>query len=128
VANDRYRVLVVEDDPDVRRLICRILELHEYTTSEAVNGVRAFEQLRVAPPDVVVLDLMMPAVNGFEVAEGMRADPTWRAIPIIAMTATIHLEAAVAAMRPLFVLRKPFSMDELLDRVAAALRMNRRTH
>lgn len=115
------RVLVVEDDEEVRRLLCRILELYGYTTAESGNGIGAFAQLRLALPRVVVLDLMMPAVNGFQVAARMREHPVWRNVPIIVMTASIHLEEQIRAMNPTCVLKKPFSMEELLDAVAAVL-------
>lgn len=114
-------MLVVEDDEQVRSLLCRILELYGYTTSESGNGLGAFAQLRLAPPNVVVLDLMMPAVNGFQVAQRMRDHPIWRTIPIIVMTASIHLEEQIRAMNPRIVLRKPFSMEQLLDAVSAVL-------
>ena len=127
-------MLVVEDDEQVRSLLCRILELYGYTTSESGNGLGAFAQLRlhVAKADlvvlaargqvgVVVLDLMMPAVNGFQVAQRMRDHPIWRTIPIIVMTASIHLEEQIRAMNPRIVLRKPFSMEQLLDAVSAVL-------
>ena len=114
-------MLVVEDDEQVRSLLCRILELYGYTTSESGNGLGAFAQLRLAPPNVVVLDLMMPAVNGFQVAQRMRDHPIWRTIPIIVMTASIHLEEQFRAMNPRIVLRKPFSMEQLLDAVSAVL-------
>jgi CheY-like chemotaxis protein len=115
------RVLVVEDDEQVRSLLCRILESYGYRTAESGNGISAFAQLRLSPPHVVVLDLMMPAVNGFQVAQRMREHPIWRTIPIIVMTASIHLEDQIRAMDPRIVLRKPFSMEELLDAVAAVL-------
>lgn len=114
-------MLVVEDDEQVRSLLCRILELYGYTTAESGNGIAAFAELRLAVPSVVVLDLMMPAVNGFQVAERMRQHPVWRAVPIIAMTASIHLEEQIRAMNPTLLLRKPFSMEELLDAVAAVV-------
>ena len=114
-------MLVVEDDEQVRSLLCRILELYGYTTAESGNGIAAFAELRLAVPSVVVLDLMMPAVNGFQVAERMRQHPVWRTVPIIAMTASIHLEEQIRAMNPTLLLRKPFSMEELLDAVAAVV-------
>ncbi len=88
---EKYRrdlpVLVVDDDVAVRQLLRRILEPEGYTVVEAENGRTALERLRDFSPSVVVLDLMMPEMDGFEfVAEFRRHEP-WRAIPIVVVTA-----------------------------------------
>jgi len=80
-------VLVVDDDPDIRALLRRMLEPEGYTVIEAENGRTALARLREAAPSVVLLDLMMPEMDGFEfVAEFRRHEP-WRAIPIVVITA-----------------------------------------
>ena len=115
-------VLVVEDDDDVRRLICRLLALYGYTTVDSSNGVGAFAHLRLTPPDVVLLDMMLPGgVSGFDVVRRMREHERWRDIPVIPMTAAIDLDDQIAALQPRFVLRKPFRVEDLLGVVLAAL-------
>ncbi len=80
-------VLVVDDDIEVRQLLRRILEPEGYTVVEAENGRAALERLRDVAPSVILLDLMMPEMDGFEfVAEFRRHEP-WRAIPIVVVTA-----------------------------------------
>ena len=88
---EKYRrdlpVLVVDDDVTVRQLLRRKLEPEGYTVVEAENGRAALERLRDVSPSVVLLDLMMPEMDGFEfVAEFRRHEP-WRAIPIVVVTA-----------------------------------------
>jgi CheY-like chemotaxis protein len=80
-------VLVVDDDVAVRQLLRRMLEPEGYTVVEAENGRAALERLRDVSPSVVLLDLMMPEMDGFDfVAEFRRHEP-WRAIPIVVVTA-----------------------------------------
>jgi PAS domain S-box-containing protein len=81
------RVLVVEDDPALRELARRTLEKAGWQVDEAANGKLALESLRRHPPAVVVLDLLMPEMDGFAVVEAMRTEPAWRPIPVIVVTA-----------------------------------------
>jgi GAF domain-containing protein/CheY-like chemotaxis protein len=80
-------VLVVDDDDNVRQLLRRMLEPEGYTVVEAENGRAALERLRDVTPSVVLLDLMMPEMDGFEFVTEFRRRETWRAIPIVVITA-----------------------------------------
>ncbi len=80
-------VLVVDDDVEVRRLLRRMLEPEGYTVLEAENGRAALGHLRDGTPSVILLDLMMPEMDGFEFVAEFRRNETWRAIPIIVITA-----------------------------------------
>ncbi len=88
---ERYRrdlpVLVVDDDADFRNLARRTLEREGYTVIEAENGRAALDRLRDAVPGVVLLDLMMPEMDGFDFVAAVRADPAWRSLPIVVITA-----------------------------------------
>ena len=88
---DKYRrdlpVLVVDDDVTVRQLLRRMLEPAGYTVVEAENGRAALERLRETSPGVVLLDLMMPEMDGFDFAVEFRRHEGWRAIPIVVITA-----------------------------------------
>jgi signal transduction histidine kinase/CheY-like chemotaxis protein len=81
------RVLLVDDDDLVRRGIQQALTLEGWRVVEADNGRAGIERLREAVPDVIVLDLMMPEMDGFEVLEELRRRPEWRSIPVILVTA-----------------------------------------
>jgi CheY-like chemotaxis protein len=87
----RYRsdlpVLVVDDDADFRVLARRMLEREGYTVIEADSGRAALDRLRNTVPGVVLLDLMMPEMDGFDFVATVRADATWRTVPIVVITA-----------------------------------------
>lgn len=80
-------VLVVDDDSDTRTLFRRTLELDGLTVVEAKNGEEALARVAETPPSVIVLDLMMPVMDGFEFVEKFRQNPDWREIPVVVVTA-----------------------------------------
>jgi threonine synthase len=81
-------ILIVDDNTDSRRLILRILQAHgDFTLREAQDGSEALERARHSPPDLLILDLMMPEMDGFRVLDELRADPTTNEIPVIVVTA-----------------------------------------
>jgi GAF domain-containing protein/DNA-binding response OmpR family regulator len=82
-----HPVLVVDDDATLRKLLCRMLEPEGYTVVEAENGRIALDRLRGVTPSVVLLDLMMPEMDGFEFVAEFRRYESWRAIPIVVITA-----------------------------------------
>ena len=84
---DRMRVLVVDDDPLVRNLLTAVLHDASFDLDEAVDGQDALAIAAVRPPDVVVLDVMMPGLDGYEVCRALRADPSFRATRIVVLTA-----------------------------------------
>jgi CheY-like chemotaxis protein len=86
-ASDRGVVLVVEDNDDTRHMVVRTLARAGYQTMEAAHGRAALEQLQTRLADVILLDLMMPVMDGFEFLEALPAAPERRAIPVILMTA-----------------------------------------
>jgi PAS domain S-box-containing protein len=80
-------ILLVEDDASTRELVQRTLQSHGCTVVEAENGQQALDQLETVTPDVILLDLMMPEMNGFEFAEELRRHAEWNQIPVVVMTA-----------------------------------------
>ena len=80
-------VLVVEDEPDIRTLIVHHLTRDGFRCDTAGNGTEALTRLRKALPDLVVLDLMLPGMDGLEVCRRVRADPATATLPIIMLTA-----------------------------------------
>jgi PAS domain S-box-containing protein len=81
------KVLIVEDDSTTRILFRRILEKEGWNVVEAENGRLALQQLAIAPPDLILLDMMMPEMDGFEFITNLRQHPEWRSMPIIVVTA-----------------------------------------
>jgi len=121
------RVLIVEDEPDIRELVVHHLKREGYQVSAAASGEEALRQVQAAPPDLVLLDLMMPAMDGLEVCRRLRQDPATASLPIVMLTAkgdevdrVLGLEIGADD----YVV-KPFSPKELLARVRAVLRRSR---
>ncbi|MFN5047331.1 response regulator [Roseateles sp.] len=127
VASHAERVLIVDDVPDNLALLHDALDEAGYTVLVAFNGQAALDSAAQMPPDVVVLDALMPGLDGFEVARRLKADPRSAAAPIIFMTGlsdTEHVEAAFAAGGVDYV-TKPIRPREVLARIAAHLRSAR---
>ena len=120
-------VLVVEDEPDIRSLIVHHLERDGFRCRTAASGGEALARVRSAPPDLVVLDLMLPGMDGLEVCRRLRGDPATAALPIIMLTAKAdEIDRVVGLeMGADDYLAKPFSTKELVARVRAVLRRAR---
>ena len=117
-------VLIVDDVPDNLSVLHDALEESGYTVLVALNGESALQRAAQALPDVILLDAMMPGMDGFEVARRLKADPHTAAIPIVFMTGlteTEHLEAALAAGGVDYV-TKPIKPREVLARMAVHTR------
>lgn len=118
----RQRVLIAEDDPSIRRMLTVSLRTQGYQTFEACDGEEALVAMRAGQADLVVLDLMMPKVTGFQVLAERAADPKLRKIPVIVVTAergdevTKILDDGIAALLP-----KPFNLDVLQALVKSSL-------
>jgi DNA-binding response OmpR family regulator len=113
------RVLLVEDSADLRHLFARVLKGNGFEVCEAANGREALDCLPGFEPDVVLTDLMMPELDGFELIRRLRAMPTMAEVSIVAMTAaaTNATEREVRRAGAADFLAKPFGSRELLDRL-----------
>jgi CheY-like chemotaxis protein len=111
-----FSVLVVDDDPSIRRMIVAALKRDDapYTFAEAANGRDALEVMRDQLPDVVVLDLMMPLVSGWDVLRERAADQELMKIPVIVVSANRDPEVALAVQSGICAfLPKPFDIGAL---------------
>ncbi|OCQ99645.1 hybrid sensor histidine kinase/response regulator [Oscillatoriales cyanobacterium USR001] len=118
------RILVVDDAPDNVLLVQAILEDEGYEISSADNGFTALAQIEKSPPDVVLLDVMMPEMDGYEVTQRIRQNTKLPFIPILLITA--HAQASLVHGLDIGAddfIRKPFEIDELLARVRSLLRL-----
>ena len=116
------RILVVDDDPSLREALRRALRLHGYEVELAANGREALHRLTSSPPDAVVLDVLMPEIDGLEVCRRLRAaGDTTR---ILMLTARDEVRDRVEGLDAGAddYLAKPFALEELLARVRALLR------
>ena len=110
-------VLIVEDDPDIRDLLSSVLLLEGYEVVTASDGAQGLDQLRGARPSLVLLDLMMPAMDGWEFRRQQLLDPSLARVPTVILSGDGRLEAKAASLGTSF-LRKPVDLDTLLDVVA----------
>lgn len=116
-------LLIADDDPDLRLLLQTTLEDPAYRILEASDGESALHLVRQEQPDVVILDRMMPKLDGLAVARAVLADPTIRHIPLILLTALDPPTAndSEPALEVFAYLLKPFSPLQLLETVRQAL-------
>jgi two-component system KDP operon response regulator KdpE len=118
---NRHKVLIVDDEPQIRRLIVAALSRADYTTIEAANAREALAQVREQRPDVVLLDLGLPDRDGLELVPLIKQQPETTLIVVSAREATEEKVAALDLGADDY-LTKPFDTDELLARVRLALR------
>jgi DNA-binding response OmpR family regulator len=121
--NGDVTILVADDDEDIREMLRYRLEKAGYAVIAAVDGKEALALAIAHKPDLAVLDVMMPNLNGYEVTEEIRANEEIRGTPVIFLTASVQ-DAAVAKGFEAGAndyIRKPFSPQEFLARVSAAL-------
>jgi len=124
--SEKPYVLIVDDDPDIREGIVAVLETNDYHLATASNGIECMEQIRDEAPDLLILDMLMPRMDGFAVIRELRSDPDLAGIPIIILTTVIEdaayrryeLETGVA-MDVSNYIEKPAPPDELLRKVSA---------
>ena len=127
-ASDRIpRVLVVDDEPNIRELVQVALKFHGCSVTTAVDGSDALRQAEASPPDLIVLDVMLPDMDGFEVCRRLRAGGN--EVPVIFLTARDTSSDTVTglAIGGDDYVTKPFSVEALAARVRAVLRRAART-
>ncbi len=127
VAPDRFpNVAIVDDNPEVRRMIRRILQSQgNFTLYEAVNGKEALELIGRELPDLIILDLMMPELDGFSVLDALRSKPETASIPVIVATAkelTSEEKSRLKGQIQALMQKGDFLSDEFLEEVRALVR------
>lgn len=119
------RVLVVDDEVDTLTLLRRILEIAGYAPSTTLNSSDALAIAETEKPDVILLDIMMPKPDGFELCKMMRANSSTQSLPIVFVTAysALDLEERRVEAGADLVLHKPISMDSLTKTIDQALKL-----
>jgi CheY-like chemotaxis protein len=110
------RILITDDDPGIRRFLQRALSHQGYTATTAANGKEGLIAIEQEPPDLLVLDLMMPIMDGWELYSTLET-PNYPQFPIIVITAGERLSQAQQDLPKAHVLAKPFDLDEFLELV-----------
>lgn len=120
-----HTILVVDDDPAIRDVVADILSMSDYDVQTAANGAEALEQIRQEQPAAVLLDLMMPIMDGWEFLRHCRREPPCAPVPVAIMSAARDASAVAHELGAQAFLAKPFELDDVLcvvDRLAAGAR------
>jgi two-component system KDP operon response regulator KdpE len=121
MTENAYRVLVVDDEPEIRRFLRASLKTHQHEVIEADTGLKAISELREGCPDLMILDLGLPDIDGVEVTRRVRA---WSQTPIIILSVRSREVEKIEALNAGAddYLTKPFSVGELLARIQVVMR------
>lgn len=119
----KVRVLIVDDEPSILKMVGKRLEVEGFEVQVAMDGEEGLAKAQAEPPDLIILDLMLPKLNGYEVCTRLKQDVQYRKIPIMLFTAKaqpkdeqLGLECGADTY-----LRKPFQAKELVDKLRALL-------
>ena len=121
-------ILYIEDNPGNRMLVRRILEAEGFSVIEAMDGLTGLEIAIQKQPDLILLDINLPEVDGYELAQRFRDTPALRQVPILAVTANVmqgDRERTLAAGCDGYI-QKPIDVDQLPEQVRAALQKTRK--
>lgn len=119
----KFKILVVDDDAGLRLLLRQMLEFRGFVVVEAETGEEALQLVTQDVPDAIVLDVMMPGIDGLEVCRRVRSQPETAALPIVILSGKVHAEAIKAGMAAgaTKYLCKPIAMSDLIDEIRDVL-------
>lgn len=119
----RPRVIIVDDDRDTREMLTLALELEGFEVGQAANGLRLISAMHVDRPDVILLDVMMSWIDGFELCRAIKKNPTFADIPVIFISArkSAEDEKTGLAAGAVAYFSKPIDMDGLVSRIRVLL-------
>lgn len=106
--------MVVDDDQDIREILSEILGDAGYLVVTASNGAKAFEMLKTVTPSLILLDLNMPVMDGFEFRRAQRADPVAGLVPTVVISAVHQMKERIADLAVDDALEKPLNLKQLL--------------
>ncbi len=119
------KVLFIEDEPSLRKSIKKILEEHHYLFLGADNGESGIQTAKKELPDLILLDLILPKKNGFEVLDELKDNPSTAKIPVIILTnlnQSQDIEKALSAGAISYLVKANYSLSEILDKIKNILR------
>ena len=116
---DKFRILLVDDEPSIVKMVGKRLEVEGFDVVVAMDGQAGLEKARSEQPDLIVLDLMLPKLNGYEVCTMLKQDSRYQTIPIVLFTAKAQEkdEQLGRACGANAYVRKPFRAQELLEQI-----------
>lgn len=120
------KVLVVEDDPEVNSLIGAYAQIAGYDYTAAYDGQSALREVRSGPPDLILLDVMLPDLDGFEICRRLKSQPHTAAIPVVILTALDPQECRSRGgqCEVVAMISKPFDPEELIRTIRGAVAMH----
>jgi len=128
--SDKKRILVVDDEPDFASIVQRNLEKEGFEVDVAYDGVEGIEKVKQNPPDAIVLDVMMPEKDGYQMCSELKSDEKYADIPIVMLTAVADHVSSTRyshydgmSMEADDYLPKPASADDITDSVKSLLNM-----
>lgn len=110
-------VLVVEDETYLCELVADVLEAEGHRTRTAANGLEALQRIRESKPQIVLLDLMMPVMDGWEFLRALRGNTDWQDIPVVIVTAVYDVKRTQQETGAVAVVTKPFDIDQIAEAV-----------
>lgn len=128
------KILVVDDEPDVRNYLAACIEDAGFNVETAVDGIDAMDKVAADPPDLITLDMVMPRMSGIRVMRALRKKKEWAKIPVIVITAHMHdefgkddVEALMAfptPLRPIVNMEKPITPSNLIKNIGKVLEVD----
>jgi CheY-like chemotaxis protein len=118
------KILIVEDDPLMSRMYQKIFKFEGYDVDFAVDGEEGFEKIKTEKPTLVLLDIMMPKMNGLQVLDKLKMDPELKAIPVIMLTnlaGTQDAEAALAKGAVKYIIKSEYEPKQIVNMVKEIL-------
>ena len=127
--NNKPRILLVDDEPSIIKMAGKRLEVAGFEVSVALDGQEALQKAQSEVPDLIILDLMLPKLNGYEVCALLKKDPRYQKIPIVMFSARTQEKDEKEAMDcgANLYLHKPFQSQELIDRIRSLISAGRET-
>jgi CheY-like chemotaxis protein len=117
------RILLADDEEDIKTVVTMFLQSEGYEVATAFDGLDALEKIRSEKPDLILLDIMMPVLDGYEVCKRLKADPQTANIPIVMLSAAAHTTSISRALSAGAVdyIVKPFEPEKLVERIQQVL-------
>ncbi|MCL4266497.1 MAG: response regulator [Anaerolineae bacterium] len=116
-------IMVVDDEPHIRDMLTLLLEMHGFAVSTAIDGADAWEKITQCPPDVIILDVMMPVMDGITLCQKLRAHPETTPLPVIMLSGKTQFgaEAEGLAAGANYYMWKPMKTVELVANIRTVL-------
>jgi DNA-binding response OmpR family regulator len=117
------RILIAEDEPDIRELVAFTLRFAGHEVATTSNGEEALQQASLITPDIILMDVRMPRMTGYDACRAMKADPSYSTSPVVFLSAKgqdAEIQTGLDAGAEAYLL-KPFAPDQLAERVKAIL-------